>query len=44
MYRITVAVPVHQYKDDIQYLTDILNDTYFLVCIQGYFDLIRDEG
>jgi hypothetical protein len=44
MYRITVAVPVHEYKDDIHYLTDILNDTYFLGCVQGHFDLKRDEG
>jgi hypothetical protein len=42
MYRITVAVPVHEYKDDIHYLTDILNDTYFLGCVQGHFDLNPD--
>jgi hypothetical protein len=44
MYRITVAVPVHEYKDDIHHLTDILNDTYFLGCVQGHFDLKRDAG
>jgi len=43
MYRITVAVPVHEYKNDIHFLTDILNDTYFLGCVQGHFDLKRDE-
>lgn len=44
MYRITVAVPVHEYKDDIHHLTDILNDTYFLGCVQGHFNLKRDAG
>jgi hypothetical protein len=43
MYRITAAVPVHEYKNDIHFLTDILNDTYFLGCVQGHFDLKRDE-
>jgi hypothetical protein len=44
MYCITVAVPVHEYRDDIHHLTDILNDTYFLGCVQGHFNLKRDEG